>query len=43
MHEIFGTKPFINPISTAGSGVTDTNNNTENQDPNKDSKGTLLL
>ncbi|EFN89262.1 uncharacterized protein LOC105185833 [Harpegnathos saltator] len=33
MHEIFGTKPWIEPLSTAGSDVNITNSDTENVDP----------
>lgn len=39
MHEIFGTKPWITPIATAGSNISTISENTEN-DPIK--QGTLL-
>ncbi|XP_036148422.1 uncharacterized protein LOC118647488 [Monomorium pharaonis] len=38
MHEIFGTKPWVEPIATAGSGITDNNDaneNKENDNPGK--------
>lgn len=44
MHEIFGTKPWVAPIATAGSSGSsineDTNEDTENDDSTK--PGTLL-
>jgi len=33
MHEIFGTKPWIEPQVTAGSNVSITNADVENKDP----------
>lgn len=50
MHEIFGTKSWVEPIATAGSSVNtsantnnDTTNNTENNDAIKSGKNMITL
>lgn len=50
MHEIFGTKPWVEPIATARSSVNtsantnnDITNNTENNDAIKSGKNMIAL
>lgn len=35
MHEIFGQKPWVEPLATAGSSVTETKDNIENDNPTR--------